>query len=339
MTEEYIEGIPQYHDMKIWLLLAGGFQIFIGIFFLFAGIMSVFGVLLQSVTQSESTSLEMALAGMIFYLLLAACVIFLGIGTIMCRKWARALGAAGWGVALVWGIIGMIYFFLVMSEYPKMIPPQTGGGGGPPMQSIFAVVMVVMGAIISIFTIGIPALLFFFFKNKHVRMTCENLDRKARWTDAIPLPVLPMILILVSFLSSMSMMPFYSFTVPFFGKFLQGWEGAGVMVVCVVLVIFLIKALYKLRTYSWFMTLISGIIVSLSVLITFIKADFIELYRQMGYPKNQIEMMEKMNLLPGLLTGISLTFICFITYMFWIRKYFKGESTEELPKDAEFSSM
>ena len=327
MTEEYVEGVKQYKDMKTWLILAGGLQILIGIFFFFAGIMSVFGVLIQSVSQSASSSLETALAAMIFYLLLAVCVISLGIGTIMCRKWARALGAAGWGIALVWGIIGMVYFFLIMSEYPKMIPQQPGGGG-PQVQNIIAVVMVVTGIFIAIFSIGIPTLFFFFFINKHVRLTCENLDRKTRWTDAVPLPVLPIILILGSFLFSICMMPFYSFTVPFFGTFLQGWKGAGILVVCVALAIFLAKTLYKLKTYSWYMTLVSGIIVTSSFLTTFIKADFGDLYRQMGYPEEQIELMQKMNLHPSLITSIILTFICFITYMFWIRKYFQGKTKE-----------
>lgn len=322
MNEEYVEGIKQYHDMKTWMILAGALQIFVGLFFVSCGLMTILGFFMQSISQESTISMEMALGGLIFYIFLSTAVIYLGIGTIKCKKWARALGTAGWGLMLVYGVIGMVYFFLIISEYPKMLPQKAGG---PPIQNILPVIMLIMGIIISIFTIGVPALFFFFFKNRHVKMTCESYDTKRRWTDAVPVPVLPLVLVMVSFLMYILMMPFYNFIIPFFGEYIMGFKGALVLIPCLILVIFLIKPIYKLKIYSWYITLVSGIIFGISILLTFFKADYIDLYKKMGYPEKQIELMQKMDITPGIITSGILTFICFLIYMLWIKKYFKND--------------
>jgi MFS family permease len=323
-TDEYVEGIKQYHDMKIWMILAGGLHIFIAIFLFMAGIGSLLGALIPTESDVASTPLAMAFAGLVFYLCLTAVFLVQGYGTIMCRRWARALGTAGWGLSILWGSIGVFSFFLLLSEMPKLLQNTPAPAGGPPIQKIMTLVLLIMGVFYSILFVGVPLVFFFFFKSRHVKMTCEHHDSRPRWTDAVPVPVLTVIVFLASFLSSITMIPFYGFTMPFFGIFLRGWQGLILFILCIVLIVYLIFILYRMKPYSWICTLIAGFGATLSFILTIFNSDFSKLYEQMGYPEEQIELMQKIDMVPTMSISLVFTFLVFAIYMFWIRKYFKG---------------
>ena len=117
-------------------------------------------------------------------------LIWLGIGSIKARRWARALLLIFSWSWLIMGIFMTAIMPFVMAKVFANLPPdaKTGQPAMPP--AAITAMVIGMTLFFVVFFVLVPAVWTFFYNSRHVKATCEARDPVTRWTDACPLPVL-----------------------------------------------------------------------------------------------------------------------------------------------------
>ncbi len=152
---------------------------------------------MESGTQKESMETLMN-ASVLFMIVTCACLVWLGIGSIQCRKWARdLLYSLGWALAglAILGTIGSAFSFnmTMASMEASMSSPSSGSGGSvslPINTSWFVILSLIMGLGMYL---APAAFLILIYGMRNVRLTVEHFQRvrgvKA-WTEGYPVPIL-----------------------------------------------------------------------------------------------------------------------------------------------------
>ncbi|MCA9139964.1 MAG: hypothetical protein KDB00_24495 [Planctomycetales bacterium] len=266
--------------------------------------------------QAGSVPASQMLPAIGIYSLLAIGLVTLGIGSILARRWARALTLVLAWMWLVMGIISMVSMLFVM---PNIMAAGTPAPSPTALSFIYGVMIAMTVGIYII----LPGIFILFYRRSDVKATCELCDPKVRWTDKCPLPVLSLSLMLAFGTSSVLWGAPCGYVMPFFGIFIKGIPGAILMVCLSVLFGYLAWAIYKMKISAWWITLAVLLLAGLSAVITFVFHDVIDLYREMNFPQDQLDIMEKsgafgMNF--PLLMAINT--VAFIGYLLWVRRYF-----------------
>jgi hypothetical protein len=322
---------PEYKDRSTGLLVFGILTILLGcmagLFFLM--MMMMVGQVAVRSTHAPAATTSILLLDVFIYGSLAVALIWLGTGSIMARRWARALlliFSWSWLVMGVFAVLGVAVFLPVVLENIQAAAPP----GQPAMPAAaIGVIMVITCLMLGVFFIAVPAVWIFFYKSRHVKATCEARDPVTRWTDACPLPVLGLCLWLLFSALMMLVMPVIVHGVmPFFGMFLTGLPGTAFCLAIAALWAWCAWLLYKLDARGWWLILIAMIVVAVSAVLTYARHDVIEIYQLMGYPQEQIDQIQK----TGLLTGNRMTWITlfsivpFLGYILFVKKYLRGKS-------------
>src|SRR5215207_4853459 len=85
-----LENPPAYRDRRTGLIVFGIIEIIIGLFLLLFVFLMIAGMMMGNAAGAR-TELKMILPNLVMYPLLAAAFICLGIGSMIRRRWARAL--------------------------------------------------------------------------------------------------------------------------------------------------------------------------------------------------------------------------------------------------------
>ena len=263
------------------------------------------------------------------YGVLAVALVWLGIGSIQARRWARALlliFSWSWLVMGIFVLIGMAFVL------PKVLGnlPSTGTANQPALPpGAMGVVMVVTFLIWGVFFVLLPSAWTFFYNSRHVKATCEARDAVARWTDACPLPVLGLCLWLMFSVPMMLMLPLAGHGVmPFFGVFLAGVPGTLLCLAIAALWSYGAWMIYHLKSQGWWLVFVALIVFIVSSVVTFARHDVLEMYQLMGYPQAQIDQIQKTGLLQGNGLGWLMTFsvLPLLGYFVFVKKYFRHKS-------------
>jgi hypothetical protein len=268
------------------------------------------------------------LPGIIFFGFMAVILVWLGIGSIKARRWARALLLV---FAWSWLLMGTFSLTLLLIMLPRMIANiRAASPAGRTEMPPGAKIIVIVVAAVMVFTmyIVLPGVWALFYGRKDVKRTCELRDPKPRWTDRCPLPVLGVSLWLLLGALMMLAMPFaFHGIFPLFGTFLFGWPGIIVYMVLTVLWMYTAWALYRLDRRGWWVLFVVMTTLSVSAFITYSRHDLIEIYRIAGYSEAQLTQLQRVNVLNGAyISWISL--ICtvpFLLYLLYIRKFFRRD--------------
>jgi len=312
-----------YKDRYAGLVVFGIFTVLLGcLSALFIPLMLA-GRLAAPAGVAGQPPLASIVPAMIVYGILAVALIWLGIGSIMARRWARALLLIfSWS----WLVMGVLVSIFMMIFLPKILADISAGASGQPAMPPEArvVMMVTMAVIFGGIFVLMPAIWTFFYSSRHVKVTCDARDPVTRWTDACPLPVLGLSAWLAFSAPTLLITPVVGHGVmPFFGTFLSGISGGIFCLVMSCVWGYAAWALYKLKPQGWWIIFIAIIAILTSTVITFSTHDPIEMYRLMGYPEEQIAQIKKV----GLLAGRSFGWLCVIWivpllgYLWFIRKF------------------
>jgi hypothetical protein len=318
-----------YQDRSAGLIAFGILTILLGCM---AGLLILLMLAGQAATariSHGSAPFSAILPAVLLYGVLAVALVWLGIGSITARRWARALLLIfSWS----WLFIGLVALLFTAFIMPKILANLSASGApGQPALSSTAIGMAMFFAslIVGVIFIILPAVWIFFYNSRHVKATCETRDSLTRWTDACPLPVLALCLWLLFSVAMMLVMPIAGHAVmPFFGMFLTGLPGTMFYLAIAALWSYAAWLLYKLDQRGWWLILIAMVVFMASALLTYARHDIIEMYQLMGYPEAQIEQIQK----SGLLTGnrmnwlMSFSVLPFLGYLFFLKKYFRGKS-------------
>ncbi|MFA5204083.1 MAG: hypothetical protein WC708_06715, partial [Lentisphaeria bacterium] len=285
--------VADVKDRKTGLVVFGIFEILLGAFFLLLLLVMTVGMAATAALgrqQGAASPLNAGamLAVFLFYALLATWFIWMGIGSILARRWARALLLVSSWLWLVCGIMGLGYLLIFL---PAMREQMSGGGQLP--QQVVAIIQYVIIGIMTIFYLIIPGAFVLFYGSRHTKATCERRDPRIRWTDKCPLPVLAVSLMAGSWAACMPVMGVYGWAVPFFGTILTGGAGAAVALACLCLFGYVAWGTYRLRMGAWWCAALAVVAWSISGGLTLSRAGgLLALYEKMGFSGPQLTAMK-----------------------------------------------
>ena len=316
-----------FKDRSTGLMVFGILLIILGAYLALMTPFMFFGQFMAgrvSGVEPMSPRLMLPAAGM--YLCMAALFITLGIGSLRCRRWSRALVLI---ISWMWliggsaGLVGMCFMLPQMfSGAMPGVPP-----GTPPLPPVFRIIMIVFALGVGLVAyVIIPGVLVFFYRQPDVKATCALRDPQPRWTDACPLPVLAISLMLGCGALMMPLMVLaYHSLVPCFGRYLTGAPALLLLLVTALAYAWGARACYKLNRAGWWIALVGFTLWLSSAVVTFARIGILPMYEAMEMPKQQLEMMRQMKFLDGpwLWIAMLLAWVPFIGYIIYTKKYFK----------------
>lgn len=304
---------PDFKDRKTGLVVFGIFQIILGIICALMVPLMIFSVIASSAAKNNPASPATIIPGILGYILLAVCFVWLGIGSIKARRWARALVLVSSWIWLIGGIAGMFFFLSLMPDIYRRMPPEMA-----------RTIKYVVTAIITVIYIIIPGAHIIFYGRKNVKATCEARDTQVRWTDKCPLPVLAVSIMFAGWAFSMLFMGFSGWAVPFFGFILNGIPGAAVLLTVALLSAYITWGTYKLDIAAWRAAVILTVGWGFSAIITFSRVSMPEFYRKMKFSEQQLYMIEQYDIFKGSTMNlyIGLCAVVFLGFLIYIKRYF-----------------
>jgi hypothetical protein len=273
-----------------------------------------------NVPTGQNMGVKFMIPGIFIYIGFAVCFIWLGIGSIIARRWAWALTVI---LSWLWFIVGIAMIIpigFVMSksmensQHVKM------------SSSSILVMQIFTGAILFVIYILLPGLFLLFYNRASVRATCQQRDQKFRWTDRCPLPVLALSVIMAYSAFSMLMMGFNNFVICLFGVFISGLWGAVFSLLMMELLICLAFGTYKLKMAAWWGTLLLWLAGSINMFVISSRGNMMEMYEKMGYSEQQMEMIRKLWDNGGfsiMMIWMAAIFgVAALGYLLYVRRYF-----------------
>ncbi len=322
MTQDSVPPSPPTHqDRSAGLIVFGVLTILIGIFCALIIPVILLGSAQSGVAAPAGRGQLFSAAAI--YGILAVVLIWLGIGSILARRWARALLLLGSWTWLLVGLMATIFLALMLPQISSAIP--ANGPSGPLSDKARLAILLLPAGVVIFLGVVLPGIWVIFYRGGNVRATCEHRDPVTRWTDRCPLPVLAVSLWLVAGALSMvaaALGP--GRVVPFFGTFLHGSGGLVFLLAAAALWLYAARACYGLETVGWWIIIVCVLLFAVSHFLTYSQHDIVETYRLMGYGPEQIAQMEKIQFLNRR------TFAWFpvlwlvpsLGYLFYVRRYF-----------------
>lgn len=328
MNEEIpAPSTPDHKDRKTGLMVFGVLTMCLGgICALFVPLMFISDMVARRGAFPQSH--QSLIPAMAIYAAMALLLFTLGIGSIKARRWARALLLVFSWSWLITGIISATSTWFVMTspQFTEMFQAAAKPAGAPALSPhMQMMILATTVGVQSFVLVVLPIAWLIFYAGKHVKATCEAYSPEPSWTDRCPLPVLAVVLwIGLAALSTICLAAFYHGVLPLFGVFVSGPIGAAVCILLTVFWAYSAWAAYKLKPHGWWMLFIAMALLSLSAVITYSRHEITEVYRLMGYPEQQIAMIQKFSFLKseGMVLVMLFCMALWLGYLIWIRRYF-----------------
>jgi hypothetical protein len=264
-------------------------------------------------------TLRTAAPSMALYGSLAVVLVWLGVGSVRCRRWARPLLLI---IAWLWLAVGVLGMAVVVAIGPGIYSEMTASGLLSP--GSVALVQVLTYGVVGLLYVVLPALMVLFYRSPDVAATCRVRDPQPRWTDDFPTAVLSLLVLYALTVVLILMMPAYAVVVPFFGLVLDGPVAWAIMLGSLFVCVWLGWETFRLRPSAWWCGVAVVSLASVSVMITFLRVAPVELYRSMQLPPEQLELLHRSGL-DGLWLSqalVAVTWLSFVAYMVHVRRWF-----------------
>jgi len=317
-----------YHDRSIGLTVFGILTIGLGcLAALMVGFLFL-GQALAAATPQGATPFALLLPAIVLYAGLAVALVWLGIGSILAKRWARALlliFSWSWLGVGVFALLTMAFVLPGAMTAASATAQEAGRPALPPavMGFAIAIAFIIDGVIFAV----LPAIWTFFYSSRHVKATVEWRDQRPGWTDACPLPVLAVCLwTLVSApLLLISVLAGYN-VAPFFGLLLAGPPAAILYLVVTGLCLLDAGLMYRLDVRGWWLAFVTILVFTVSSIITYSRHDIGEVYRLMHFPQAQIDQVQHMGFFAAGRFGWMSALGCLplLGYLVFIKRYFRA---------------
>jgi hypothetical protein len=263
-----------------------------------------------------------AMVGVIlFYLAIAVVLITLGAGSLMARRWARALTLVVSWMWLIGGVISSVAVIAMSSSMFAALPPG--------QESARPFMIGCMAVTLGFFGILIPLAFVLFYRSPHVRATVEALDPVPRWTDRIPLRVLAfscwMFFGAASVLMSMSMYR----VLPFGSVLLRGLPAAAVMLIFAAMTLFIAIGSLKLMPSAWWAAMAMFLFGAVYSVVLMTRTNWEAWYSELGMSADprQMEMLRTMYSGPFFYAWLVILWVAYLAFLFYIRRDFFARLT------------
>jgi hypothetical protein len=317
-----------YKDRKAGLVLFGVLTLLMGL----VGLLFVLLTLLApTMAASQGNAAPAPPPHQVFFsagvlLFFAVAFIWLGIGSIMARRWARALMLIGAWAGLAIGIVSLGWLLFMWPQIQAIIRAAQPPGRAPLPEGIQSTMMATLFAFVAFIYVVIPAVWILFYRSRHVKATCEVRDPKVRWTDRSPLPVLALALwLIMGAIATLAMALVYNRALPFFGMILSGVTGTICYLIIAAIWFYAGWSIYKLRSIGWWVALIGMVIWPVSAVVTWQRQSVSEMLRKMGFTSAQAGQFSGW-MTPTLMTWSAIGVAApMVVYLLCVRKYFCAE--------------
>jgi hypothetical protein len=286
MPEGEADPTLMHKDRSVGLVIFGVLQILVGVCCAALVPLSLMAQQLGTIAGASSADPRSAFPGMVVYAALATAFVWLGIGSVRARRWAREVSLSLSWVWLLTGICSLILAWLLL---PSVLGALAGEGGFP--VEVTLLVTVVTTAVLGIVYVLLPGAFVLFFRSPDVAATCHARDPGRQWTDDLPQRLITLILVWALAAVSVLVMPAYRFVVPFFGVVLVGSAGAIVWLVILIGCVALVWGSARREPWAWWGAMIGVFLAGVSTVLTSLKVETSEFLRAMDLPGDQADLL------------------------------------------------
>jgi len=268
------------------------------------------------------------------YALLSAAMIWLGVGSLRVRRWARPIILVLCWTWLLTGVTSFAHWAAFGASTRELIMAGWQPGMPQPPRAAVYAVTAAMGAVMFVLLLAVPALLTWLYQRRGVRETVEYFDPRVAWTDRCPTPVLAVSLWLA--MAALGTVTYAVYGVfPLFGRYVTGAPAVAGMLAVAALYGWLAWNVYRLRPWAWWGTALAWTLWAASMVWTFSTLGFQEFYRHAGYTGPEIDLMMRYSgqYESGMVWLIALWSVALVGYLLYVRKFFAAGPPPE-PSDA-----
>lgn len=307
-----------YRDRGLGLVLFGSFQLLIAGFCALMVPLMAFAMTMSQLGKTQSNPQAM-IPALLTYAMLAAVLATLGVGSILARRWARALTLVLSWLWLGMGALGMAFFVFFMGDVFAAMAQQQ-----KPPPGVLLLIRVIMVGMLGCIYLVLPGAFVLFYRSPHVKATCEHRNPAESWTDRCPLPVLAVSVVLGLTAFWMLWMPFHAIAIPAFGVILRGVPGGLVCLGVFVAAVWLARTTYKLCPGAWWGCVSLVVVLGSSAVVTFLRVDLMTFYEAAGLSPEELDMIRGMQIVQTMpmaaMSAVSAGMA--LGYLLWIRRYF-----------------
>jgi hypothetical protein len=320
---------PAYRDRKAGLIFFGIVLILIGAFLLLSVASSVligaFTANLQ-IGDAYRMSPRMIASSASYNLVVAGGAIWLGIGSVLARRWARALTLV---FSCIWLVIGVSTLLSLIYLMPRIRERVLVGEDLD--SSIMTVVTWIFWIMMGCLFVGLPLVFVLFYGSRRVKQTCDRHDPRCRWTDRCPLPVLALSMVLGFYAICALWSLFYTAPFPVFGTYIIGPPAVLAVLILAAAWGWLALGVYRLRFNAWVGALSLTVIVLLSSILTFTRVDLEEYFNQSSLSTAELDAIRISDLLDEgvMVYWITIPSVALVLYMLLIRRSFGADRDRE----------
>jgi len=249
----------------------------------------------------------------IAYYLIAVLFIILGYGHLKLREWARSLSVA---VLWAWMVIGapltLVLIFMFSVKSPSII------------------LMVI--AILLVYP-AIPLIMIWFYRTKNVLLTFNKIKNNVNQNNnnlvnKIPIIVKTITVLFIFFIIVFHIHFLFNGFFPLFGKLLSGLNGFILIDIFIFLIGFLIWGLLRLKSWSWYGSIVYLIFLILPTAITLYKQNIQGLLSVTAFAPKEMEIINNITLRDwqiSIILGVSVIIPLIITMILLAisKRYFK----------------
>jgi hypothetical protein len=325
-----------FTNQKPMLIFIGIVLICIGAFFgCIAGAMpiSLFMVSRSMPGANVNVHATTLLMGLVVYALLAAGLIWGGVGAILARRWIRPIFIILSTLAVVLGIvtlIGGVISTTTMANTTFQTSVIATSTGPTSAQVTSVAVTRAQGmalfaglAVVVLFMIVLPAGLLWFMRLPSVRQTIEHYDPHVRWTDKRPFPVLAIALscwiwALTNFSQTAGGITIY------FGAVFRGIPGVLMSLLMAAAGVVTGYLVWRQSAIGWWMAVLLCIALTISSILTSLLVRVGDLVAAMDLPAESVEQVRASAGDSSVLTAlyVAVLMVPAVMYLYRQRRFF-----------------
>lgn len=258
---------------------------------------------------------------MAIYGFLAVALVWLGIGSILARRWAQALlliWSWGW---LISGLSMTVAMAFILPHLPATSAAQTARAPTPPAGLVYGVTL----GFCFFFGFVLPLIWLLFYRSRNVRLTCAARDPVERWTDRVHCRCSRFRFGWPSMARVFSPFLYALLCVAVFRLLPARCARNGCFVLLGLLWLWTARAVFRLEWIGWWIALFSSFFYPLSSSLTYARHGLLEVYAGMHYSPEMIARLSSLSVVgrAWMIWGPWLFALPLVGYLFFVRRFFR----------------
>ena len=313
-----------YPDRSGWVIAAGAVEILMGLGCLLLAAAVVFTSL--NPAHVQQARVQPSVVGVVLtvgtYLLLAACFLVAGIGSVRRRNWARIMMLTGSGIWLAFGVFSDLLVLFLVPKIMAALPSSSHQA-----QHLIFAVMIAAGIFAGIL---LPSAFLLFYTRKSVKATF--LSRRATAAGepprvesksaAFPIPLVVPVVFEALGVTTV----FYILVLPAllaFGFIIHGWKAVVIALAYSVFSGIAAWLIYKKSVAGWNIAFVKALLGVSSMLVTFLTTNLSELITRVGWNPQQARLFL---IFPGFIKSMAVMstalIVVYVIFLAYTRKFF-----------------